>query len=88
MELKYTAMCDQTGEMWEADDFKTLVRAVRYAFRITAHDFKYFECRSATLKLSIVYHYNGQYMCHTVRNIANILVSGILGVVRYHIERC
>ncbi len=87
MELKYTAKCDQTGEIWETDNFKSLVRIVRYAFRVTAHDFKYFECRSATLRLSIVYHINGHCYYHTVRNIANIMVSGILGVVRYYIER-
>lgn len=87
VELKYTAECDQTGEIWECDDFKTLVRSVRYAFRITAHYFKYFECRSATLKLSVVYHSNGQCWYHTVRNIANIQVSGILGRVLYRIER-
>lgn len=87
MELKYTATCDQTGEIWETDDFKSLVRIVRFAFRVTAHDFKYYEYRSATLKLSIVYHRNGHCIYHTVKNIAMIYVSGMLGHVYYYIEK-
>ncbi len=87
MELKYTAMCDQTGEIWETEDFKSLVHIVRFAFRVTAHDFRYYGCRSATLKLSVVYHRNGHCIYHTVKNIATIFVSGIMGHVSYYIEK-
>ena len=87
MELSYVARCDQTGEIWKTEDFKSLVHHVRYAFKMQAHDFYYYDVRSATLSLCVVYNYDGHIKYFKVRDIATIFVSGILGAVRCYLER-
>ena len=88
LEVVYYAKCSDTGEVWESDNFRSLFHCVLHCFKSDMKHCRYYDSRFSALYYGVVLHFNdGSCAYHPYREVCNIFVSGVDGVVHCHIGR-
>lgn len=83
----YYARCRETGEIWEAHDFKTLYDMARRSLKGEMHHSTYYNNILVTLCYGVAFE-DGHSMQHfCVRKICNVFCSGCDGRVYFDVFR-